>query len=525
VTETLDLLIVEDNVDDVELLKRMVRRCDPNWRTHVVASGREALELAQTRPFDLAFVDQHLPDTAGDQLVAQLNAFFEARPSELPVVMLTRQGDERLAVEVMKAGAYDYLRKDDLNSTLIGRTVRSVIERASLKAQIKRANERERAWAIRDGLTGLVNHRHFQERLRDEWARAKRHTTPLACVMLDLDHFKQVNDTYGHPFGDEVLKWVARLLTDTARQTDVVARYGGEEFVLLLPQTSTEGARILAERVCAEVSAVPFVFEGTSVALTISIGVSSLDDPRAKTENDLVKLADNALYRAKRSGRNRVCMAIDPTGPRAEILTSSSTLTALRDQDIELRRVLVSIMTGLLGLVDARDGFGEHSLRVARLAVRMGQRLGLEATVLEVLRTGALLHDIGRIAVPDEVWLKTAALDADERDRVQQHVVLGARILESAPFLERERQIVRHHHERWDGKGYPDGLTGDEIPMLARIVGVCDAYEALTSKRPWRTARSRDEALAVLTAGAGTEYDPALVQALAAAIREATGEV
>ena len=103
--------------------------------------------------------------------------------------------------------------------------------------------------------------------------------------------------------------------------------------------------------------------------------------------------------------------------------------------------------------------------------------------------------------------------------------MLGARILESAPFLERERQIVRHHHERWDGKGYPDGLTGDEIPMLARIVGVCDAYEALTSKRPWRTARSRDEALAVLNAGAGTEYDPALVQALAAAIREATGEV
>ena len=129
-TETLDLLIVEDNIDDVELLKRMVRRCDPNWRTHVVASGREALELAQTRPFDMAFVDQHLPDTAGDQLVAQLNALFEAHPSELPVVMLTRQGDERLAVEVMKAGAYDYLRKDDLNSSLIGRTVRSVLERA-----------------------------------------------------------------------------------------------------------------------------------------------------------------------------------------------------------------------------------------------------------------------------------------------------------------------------------------------------------------------------------------------------------
>jgi diguanylate cyclase (GGDEF)-like protein/putative nucleotidyltransferase with HDIG domain len=521
VGETLELLLVEDNIDDVELLKRLARRCSPDWSIRVVATGHEALEAAASGRFDAALVDQHLPDVSGEHLIPRLQAIT----AELPVVMLTRQGDERLAVEVMKAGAYDYLRKDDLNATLLGRTVRNVVERARLEAEVRRADERLREWAIRDGLTGLFNHRHFQELLRTEWARAVRYAQPLACLMLDLDHFKQVNDTYGHPFGDEVLKHLARVLGQEARKVDVVARYGGEEFVLLLPSTDVVGSRVVAERICSGVAAVPFVHEGTSIALTLSIGVATSEDPRARSESELVKLADAALYRAKRSGRNRVCMALEPGGPRAEALPTTTGNFAFREHDAEIRRMLVSLMTGMLGLIDARDGFGEHSLRVARLAVRLGQRLNLEATDLEVLRTGALLHDIGRVAVPDEVWLKTETLSPAERERVRQHAVLGAKVLESVPFLERERHIARHHHERWDGQGYPDGLSGAAIPALARIVGVCDAYEALTSRRPWRAAKGRDEALAVLEAGAGREFDPALVPLLAATVREAGGEV
>jgi diguanylate cyclase (GGDEF)-like protein len=341
------ILLVEDNADDVDIIRRLVRRSGADVRLDQVATGAEALELARVRAYDVALVDQQLPDTRGEQLIGQMKA---AVP-ELPIVMLTRQGDERLAVEVMKAGAFDYLRKDDLDASVLHRTVRNAVDRARLLLEIQHANERLRDWAIRDGLTGLFNHRHFQELLRTEFARAGRYGQALACLMVDLDHFKQINDTYGHPFGDEVLKQVANTLVAEARKVDVVARYGGEEFVLVLPNTDLAGARIVAERICERVGQTPVSHDGVTVAVTLSVGVATSDDPRCTTENALVKQADAALYRAKRGGRNRVCVAAEGSGgPLSESLALAPVTTAVREYEGEVRRLFVTTLSGLLAL-------------------------------------------------------------------------------------------------------------------------------------------------------------------------------
>jgi len=505
------ILLVEDNIDDVEVLRRFIRRVPGSYQVDIAYDADEAISKASQGAYDLALVDHQLPGASGHELIGTMR---EAVP-ELPIVMLTGHGDEKLAVEVMKAGAYDYLRKHDLDPSILARVVRNVLERSRLENEVRQVNERLREWAIRDGLTGLYNHRHFQELLRTEMARARRYGQPLACLMLDLDHFKDVNDTYGHPFGDRVLKRLAATLTDVAREVDIIARYGGEEFVVVLPNTDREGARRLAERVRSSVSENTLAFEGEGVTTTVSIGVATHHDPGVEDEQDLVKRADAALYRAKHNGRDQVCVA---DGEGVETMTTPPP-PRRQAPDGELRRRFLEGVTAMLEMAEGRaDDHRQHSQRVAELATRFGRALGYDRDRLETLYTGALLHDVGRIGVSDLIWLKTGPLDPLEREKVRLHTVLGAEMLERFEIGASERAIVRHHHERWDGGGYPDGLAGRAIPELARVVAVLDGYDALTSSRPWRPARSAAEAIAVLEDAAGTVYDPDLVRAFVALV-------
>jgi diguanylate cyclase (GGDEF)-like protein len=522
-SQRIDLLLVEDNVDDVSIFRHHVRRLPGDYRVEIAYTGAEALDKARMRPYDAMLIDQLLPDYSGEQLITELRA---AVP-ELPTIMLTGQGDEQLAVTVMKAGAYDYLRKDGLTTQLLQRTLHSVIERARLEKEVRQAHERLRERAIRDGLTGLYNHRHFQEQLRSEFARATRYDEELSCVMLDLDHFKSVNDTYGHPVGDEVLKHLARMLEELARQYDIIARYGGEEFVLLLPNTPRTGATALAQRVCEQLASAPFEFEEIALQLTVSAGVASTADERVNSEADLVKLADEALYRAKHEGRNRVCVA-EPTSTTDSMGFMSTPTPALgrpamRVFESAVRRRVVKALRDVVRASESKGGGYEgHSDRTRELAQRIGARLGVTEAELETISVVGALHDIGRLAVSDSVWMKPGWLTDEERTEAQRHPEIGAALLNAHAALEAEAAAVRAHHERWDGSGYPDGLAGAAIPLPARVVSVAAGWVALTSSRPWRDPLEDAEAFAVLRDGAGAAYDPQVVDAMMAVLRERT---
>ena len=413
-----------------------------------------------------------------------------------------------------------------LEETVASRTS----ELAEANAQQQSANRQLAQLATTDELTGLWNRRRFIEMLRRECRRTDRAGTSLALAMVDVDRFKAVNDTFGHAFGDRVLRAVAAHLGREARATDIVARYGGEEFMVLMPDTDAEEATSAAERIRRCVASHPVADEKRSVEVTISIGISASEEGQPPDPETLVRLADETLYAAKQAGRNctrtwnQVAAAQGPevADRTDEVVDLERRMAAL---SLRAKDAFVQSIHGLVRALEARDPYTRHhSDNVTRYAVAIAGQLGLEPDEVAVIRRAARVHDIGKIGVPDALLRKQGELDGRQRRAMRNHVLIGVHILEQLRFLERELPLVRHHHERWDGEGYPDGISGHAIPRGARILAVADAFDALTSDRPYRRAVGVAEALRVILEGAGTQFDPEVVDALVACIREASRE-
>ncbi|WP_217915683.1 diguanylate cyclase [Miltoncostaea marina] len=357
--------------------------------------------------------------------------------------------------------------------------------------------------AATDPLTGLLNRGVFEERLAEETARARRHGRDLALAIVDLDRFKDVNDLHGHVVGDAVLRETARRLASRAREGDVVARLGGEEFGWLMPETDGMEAWQAAERARAAIAGAPFPEVGR---VTLSGGVCEL--ARAEDALDLYRRADTALYWAKRNGRDVV------------FLYTPEAMQAMGEEEraAELRRgqAFGSIRV-LARAVDAKDpSTRRHSERVAGLAGLLAERLGWPAGRVALLREAALVHDVGKIAVPDTVLFKPGRLTAAERAKVSQHAALGAEMLSDVLSPE-QTAWVRSHHERWDGAGYPEGLRGEAVPEGARLIHLASAWDVMTSTRPYVAAMSADEALDECRRQAGVQFWPRAVEVLAEA--------
>ena len=286
-------------VDDDEAICRVMSVMLANLGYDVVAEtdGRKVLPLLREGEFDVVLVDIVMPELDGLELIEKIREHFNV----LPILVVTAYGSAELTVDAMRRGATDFVTKP--------------VDAALLDLRIRRAFDLEqtRRMANTDGLTGLYNHRHLQERLQQEIERAERYGRPLSVIMADLDHFKSFNDAFGHPRGDELLIAVARTLRQLSRASDILARYGGEEFTLVLPETSAEEARVLAERVRQCVAALEVGDDSLSTAtdagasVTLSLGVAS--HAQGSSKEVLIEAADAALYRAKHGGRDRVCVA------------------------------------------------------------------------------------------------------------------------------------------------------------------------------------------------------------------------
>ena len=348
----------------------------------------------------------------------------------------------------------------------------------------------------RDPLTDLLNRRGFEEVFDLEIERSRRRDSSLSLILADLDRFKSLNDERGHSAGDAALRHVSELMVGAKRRLDSAARVGGEEFAIVAPDTDEHGAYMLAERIRTSVE--------REANLTVSLGVASCPLHGA-TADSLLQAADQALYAAKRLGRNRsVISSAEVPGILARGATPGR----------ERGFVEVGALVSLAESLDLRDaGDPAHCHRVGRFAELIGRELGLSPDEVERLRLAGLLHDLGRVAVPEGVVDKSGPLDAEEWSWVRAHPSTGARMLEGTDLAD-VRDWVRLHHERLDGTGYPEGLQGDEVPLEARILAVADAYEAMTSDRPYRPALALDQAAEELRAGAGRQFDERVVEAL-----------
>jgi len=354
-----------------------------------------------------------------------------------------------------------------------------------------------------DPLTKISNRRGFRELLDLELERARRGKAQMTVLVGDLDHFKEVNDRSGHHVGDAALQRVAHLLQQGKRQIDGAARVGGEEFALILPDTDGQGAFVIAERLRCDLRE---EFSTDAVAITISFGVASYPQ-HGETAASLLRAADEALYAAKQSGRNRTVL-------HSQLLCERNG----EPRDIEAER-FIAVMLDLAEAVDLRfSGSARHSETVGRYAEMMARELGLSEQRISRVRLAGMLHDIGKVGVPDSILRKPAKLTNEEFATIKRHPELGAQILEHASFAD-VREWVGAHHERPDGRGYPLGLSGEEISLEARILAVADAYEAMTSDRAYRPSIGQAAARAELERCAPGQFDPLVVKTFLACLQ------
>ena len=363
---------------------------------------------------------------------------------------------------------------------------------------LRGSQERLLALIDADPLTGLDNHRRFQERLGQEAERCSHSGESLALLLLDLDHFGQFNQRHGHAAGDAALLEVAETLRHCLPGLAISSRYGGEEFAVLLPQCALSQAEAMADTIRAAI-------EEIGRGLTLSVGCAEFGTNTSEGEG-LVLAAELAVSRAKQLGRNRVCR-FDSLPGADQNADPYQLHRFLKDESL-------ATIQALAAAVDAKDPYTQgHSKRVAEYAVALARQIGLSEDTIDLIHITGTLHDVGKIGVPDAILKKPGRLEPEERQVMETHPVLGEVIVRKAPKLAPTLPGVRHHHERWDGGGYPDGLAGAAIPQIARILAVADTFDSMTSDRPYRKGLAMQIAVDEIARGSGTQFEPLLSEA------------
>ena len=363
--------------------------------------------------------------------------------------------------------------------------------------------EDARRRAERDPVTGLYNHRTLQQMLLQAMSAADDDRSSLAVVLMDLDNFKFFNDTYGHLSGDDVLRLVGMAIEQSIEGKAACGRYGGDEFMLLLPETDHRTAAKIAQKVRKTLSDAGYRPSGQqqSVPLAMSYGVAVYPSD-GLSRHELIVQADANLFRSKTGGGD-VINAPSPYIVRARQIPG------------------YEMIDSLIATVDNKDRYTRrHSEDVAEYAYILGEAMGVERGMLDTLAVAGLLHDVGKIGVPDSILRKPGKLTADELIAIQSHPTFGALIVGAIPSLQHILPAVRHHHERWDGRGYPDALAGEDIPLIARIMAVADAVSAMTTDRPYRNGMEWPQVFDNIEKGLGTQFDPEIGRVFVDHMRE-----
>ena len=528
------LLVVEDNRDHALLIQNILSRWskENGSRIELVSSVSEALEKLSTSSFELVLTDYRLLDKTGLDLLTEI----KNRGLRFPVLLMTSAGDEQLAVDALKSGFVDYIVKSESSFLKLPETIEAAYSRflsdererklkeelASKNVQLRSINQKLAELSIHDELTSLYNHRFLQEKMTEEFARATRYHHPLSCLMIDIDHFKMINDTHGHPVGDQVLRELGKFFMTHLRQADTVARYGGEEFAVLLPHVGYEGADLLAERLRKKITDLSFTTaSGLPFKISISIGLASYPEDPVDRKETLLFYADKALYRAKGSGRNRVylyrSMTSEYTGKIPELKFNDDKAHEFRQRLMDVselaKRAYIEATKALINALEAKDPHTMgHAARVGHYSALVAKEMGLGDDDVRIVEHAGLLHDIGKICIPNEILMKPAAFTPEEYEEMKEHPMLGYQIVKPIKFLSEEALIILHHHEWFNGGGYPHKLKGKEIPIGARIVSLLDAYDTMrTAGGRYKRTLNCEEAVREMIKYSGSQFDPEIV--------------
>ncbi|MHC4424868.1 MAG: diguanylate cyclase [Planctomycetota bacterium] len=385
-----------------------------------------------------------------------------------------------------------------------------------------------RLTSLTDALTAVGSRRLLEDKLEAECARAKRYKRPFSVAIIDLDNFKTINDVFGHATGDDALKKLAGCMKSQKRTPDILARYGGDEFVILMPETKANDAVTLLERIREKIQQIEVA---ENISMTISCGIARSSPDQDDSSSEVIRRADLALYEAKSAGRNCVkvwneTMSKTLKASDIEVEKIKKLKRRIAGMSEQAEKVFIQSIWGLVQALEAKDPYAKkHSENVMHYAAGIAEIMNTTPKQLDVIRRAAMIHDIGRIGVPDAILSKPGTLTPHERSIIEQHPLIAVRILDKMSFLEQEIAIVRSHHERWNGRGYPDGLSNVSIPLGARILAVADTFDALTSNRSYRDSRSLAEAVKILVDSSGYDFDPKAVEAMVSWVRKVRGQL
>lgn len=411
----------------------------------------------------------------------------------------------------LTAGETDFL-------TIFAQQIEMAITIAGLFEEVK-------AQAVTDGLTGLYNRRYFEEYLKKEVTRALRQKQPFSIIGLDLDHLKQINDKFGHAFGDLAIKTIAEVLKKNARSIDTAARMGGEEFNVILPGVDSNGAMIAAERIRKALENEKL---DTIDHITASIGVATFLEHSDNIE-DILELTDQAMYQSKRNGRNRVTLAKPISETSWQEIAINTFMDIINKHNVNIGQKISDDIKNKLQTEAPKDALYAAADMLTRtynplhqngiikskvlLAVSLAKRFDLPKDEIDKLKIAVLLYDIGNLMLPPELLQKTSPLTEEERDKIKEHPIIAAReILQPISAIQDVIPIIEHHHENWDGSGYPSKIAREEIPMTSQIILIVDAYYALTETRTYRAELTPKQAVEIIKQDAGKKWNSALVQ-------------
>ena len=386
-----------------------------------------------------------------------------------------------------------------------------------LNKELMKSNKKLKQLVLRDPQTGLYNHRYLQDAIEAEFYRAKRYVHPFSVMMLDVDYFKSINDVYGHIFGDLVLKQLARQLKRMVRQYDIVVRFGGEEFMIISPGIDRYQALKLAQRLLDIINLYNFGDKNHTVKLKLSIAVVSYPEDKIIKGMDLVEIGDQILNKVKEYGGNNVYSSLDIKKKISSLSRKPKIdISLLKDKMEKLTKrtnqSLIEAVFAFAKTIELKDQYtGEHVEKTVQYATEIAEALNLADDEIECIKQAAVLHDLGKIGISEKILVKKSRLTKEEFEEIKKHPQIGVDIIRPIKFLHNIIPLILYHHERWDGKGYPNGLKGEEIPIGARIVAIADVYQALTSNRPYRKAYSEEETLKIIKKGSGTQFDLAVV--------------
>jgi len=499
------ILAIDDDSTTLLLLEKVIDQM--GYKFIHASSGSEGLEKAITEKPDLILLDIMMPELHGFEVCRRLKKNNQTHG--IPVVFVTAKHETEDKITALELGSVDYITKpidlDELRHRIV------------IIMQMIKTQERLLTQAYSDELTSLTNRRRFNEILEREVLLARTHTTPLSLIMLDIDHFKKFNDTYGHLGGDMVLKQLAEILKENVYPLDVVARYGGEEFVILMPNTSCEKASQVGQKLRRLVKAYKWRLSSEEVSVTVSMGLDAVEGGSATDPEELIRRADTALYVAKEQGRD--CLVrwdqIDIT--HGQVQLDYKEYNHIKEMIIELssdlRRQSADKLFKLIHTtLNCIEPYAIGHINNVRIYSRViAKEFELDEEFLLKLDTAAKLYNLGKVSIPERILSKTTSLNPSERQIVQQLPLISLKLLEPLGLYSEVIPIIRHHSEWFDGSGYPDGLQGKHIPFGARVLAVANSFDAITSERPYRQTCSLDEGLEELKKCVVLQFDPEVV--------------